>query len=153
MRAVGKIDDRQLLFGSVLLGRHNLLAAVETVRTDVVTAVHFAGTGFDGRGRVGEEVVSTVIAALAGRFFVLLNSHFLIPHVGEKLTFVFEALARPSLHRARTHKSFKFSDMTIRVSANANACTHVERAIILIGKEIIKPYVRSTTPASHGPIP
>ena len=83
MGAVEKSSDLDRLFlGSVLLGRHDLLAAIETVRADVMTAVHFAGTGFNGGSRVGEEVVSTVISALAGRFFILLDSHFLIPHVG-----------------------------------------------------------------------
>ena len=77
-----KSPTGQLFFGSVLLGRHNLLAAIETVRADVVTAMHFAAVGFNSDGRIAEEVMSTMIAALAGRFFILLDSHFLIPHVG-----------------------------------------------------------------------
>lgn len=77
----------RLFFSSVLLGRHNLLAAVETVRADVVTAVHFTGTGFNGGSRVGQEVVSTVIAALAGGFLILLNSHFLNTPRGLKVNF------------------------------------------------------------------
>ena len=83
---VVRIDrEPRLFFSSVLLGRHNLLAAVETVRADVVTAVHF--TGFNGGCRVGEEVVSAVIAALAGRFLILLNSHFLNTPRGLKVNF------------------------------------------------------------------
>lgn len=83
-----RIDrEPRLFFSSVLLGRHNLLAAVETVRADVVTAVHFTGTGFNGGCRIGEEVVSAVIAALAGRFLILLNSHFLNTPRGLKVNF------------------------------------------------------------------
>ena len=59
----------------------------ETVRADVVTAVHFTGTGFNGGSRVGQEVVSTVIAALAGGFLILLNSHFLNTPRGLKVNF------------------------------------------------------------------
>lgn len=62
------------------LGGDHLLAAVETGRADVVTAMHFTGRRFDRGGRIGQKVVSTVITALAGGFLVLLNSHGK-PHV------------------------------------------------------------------------
>lgn len=64
---------------SVLLGRNNLLAAIETRRADVVTAMRFTGRRFDGNRRVGQKVVSAMIAALAGRFLILLDSHFKTP--------------------------------------------------------------------------
>lgn len=41
-----------------------------------MTAVHFTGRRFDGGRRVGQEVMSAMIAALAGRFLILLDSHF-----------------------------------------------------------------------------
>ena len=81
-----KIKNR-LFLNSVLLGRHDLLAAVEAVRADVVTAMNLAGAGFNGGGRVGQEVMSTVIAALAGGFLILLNSHFLNTPRGLKVNF------------------------------------------------------------------
>ena len=85
---VVRIDrEPRLFFSSVLLGRHNLLAAVETGRADVMTTMRFTGRGFDRGGRVGEEVVSAVIAALAGRFLILLNSHFLNTPRGLKVNF------------------------------------------------------------------
>ena len=73
---VVRIDrEPRLFFSSVLLGRHNLLAAVETVRADVVTEVNFTGLRFNSRSRVRQEIMSTVIAALVGRFFILLDCH------------------------------------------------------------------------------
>ena len=71
-------SGRRELF--VSLRRDHLLAAVETGRADVVTAMHFTGRSFDRGGRVGQKVVSTVITALVGGFLVLLNSHGK-PHV------------------------------------------------------------------------
>ncbi len=72
------VTSRRELF--VSLRRNHLLAAVETGRADVVTAMHFTGRSFDRGGRVGQKVVSTVITALIGGFLVLLNSHGK-PHV------------------------------------------------------------------------
>lgn len=72
------VTSRRKLF--VSLRRNHLLAAVETGRADVVTAMHFTGRSFDRGGRVGQKVVSTVITALIGGFLVLLNSHGK-PHV------------------------------------------------------------------------
>ena len=46
----------------------------------MVTAVNFTGRCFDSGWWIGQEVVSTVISALASGFFVLLNSHGK-PHV------------------------------------------------------------------------
>ena len=72
------VTSRRELF--VSLRRNHLLAAVETGRADVVTAMHFTGRSFDRGGRVGQKVVSTMITALVGGFLVLLNSHGK-PHV------------------------------------------------------------------------
>ena len=72
------VTSRRELF--VSLRRDHLLAAVETGRADVVTAMHFTGRSFDRGGRVGQKVVSTMITALVGGFLVLLNSHGK-PHV------------------------------------------------------------------------
>lgn len=57
------------------LGLRNLLAAVETVRADVVTQVRFASGGLDGQGRRGEEIVRAVHATLRRGLLVLLNGH------------------------------------------------------------------------------
>ena len=72
---------------SVQLLRHTWSSCVEAVRADVVRLVHVTGSGFNGGCRVGEEVVSAVIAALAGRFLILLNSHFLNTPRGLKVNF------------------------------------------------------------------
>ena len=68
----------------VHLRRDHLLAAVETGRADVMTTMRFTGRGFDRGGRVGQKVMSTVITALAGGFFVLLNGHGK-PHVTNRV--------------------------------------------------------------------
>ena len=68
----------------VHLRRNHLLAAVETGRADVMTTMRFTGRGFDRGGRVGQKVMSTVITALAGGFFVLLNGHGK-PHVTNRV--------------------------------------------------------------------
>lgn len=74
---VVRIDQEpRLFFSRVLLGRHNLLAAVETVRADVVTASHFTSRRFDGECRIGKEIMSATIATAGSRFFILLDSHF-----------------------------------------------------------------------------
>ena len=59
----------------VLLRRDDLLAAIEAVRADVMTAMRFAGRRFDSRRRILQEVMSTAIAATGDRFLILLNSH------------------------------------------------------------------------------
>ena len=53
----------------------DFLATIEAVRADVVAKMHFTGLRFDGRSRVRQKVMSTVVAALVGRFLILLNSH------------------------------------------------------------------------------
>ena len=53
----------------------DLLATIEAVRADVVTKMNFTGLRFNSRSRVRQEVMSTVIAALVGRFFILLDCH------------------------------------------------------------------------------
>lgn len=68
----------KLLFGVVLRG-NDLLATVVTGRADVVTAVHFTGRRFNSGRRIGQEVVSTMIAALRDGLLILLNSHFYTP--------------------------------------------------------------------------
>lgn len=50
---------------------------------------------------------------------------------------MFEASVRHILHRNEAHKCFKFSDISALTTGDAAVNTHVERAIILIGKEII----------------
>ena len=67
-------EEYELLF--VLLGLDHFLAAVETVRADVVTASHFTSRRFDGECRIGKEIMSATIATAGSRFFILLDSHF-----------------------------------------------------------------------------
>ena len=86
-----KIGQRKLF---VSLRRNHLLAAVETGRADVMTAMHFTGRSFDRGGRVGQKVVSTMITALVGGFLVLLNSHGK-PHVYKRVTL--RVARRPAL--------------------------------------------------------
>ena len=73
-----EIHKRLKLF-SILLGRNDLLAAVKARRADVMTTMGLAGRGLNSQSRVGQEVMSAMIAALAGRFLILLDSHFLTP--------------------------------------------------------------------------
>ena len=40
-----------------------------------MTPMGFACCRFDSERRIGQEIVSTVIAALIGRLLILLNSH------------------------------------------------------------------------------
>jgi hypothetical protein len=44
-------------------GLNDFLAAVETVRADVVTAMNFTGRRLNGQMRRGEEIMSAVHAA------------------------------------------------------------------------------------------
>ena len=67
-------EEYELLF--VLLRLDHFLAAVETVRADVVTASHFTSRRFDGECRIGKEIMSATIATAGSRFFILLDSHF-----------------------------------------------------------------------------
>ena len=72
MRAVEVSGD---LFLVVSLSSDDFLATVETGGRNVMTTMNFAGCRFDSQRRVRQKIVSTVIAALVGRFLVLLNSH------------------------------------------------------------------------------
>ncbi len=71
----GTCLEASKLFSFVLGGDH-FLAAVKTRRADVMTTMHLTSRRFDGDGRIGQKVMSTMITALARRFFILLNSHF-----------------------------------------------------------------------------
>ena len=53
----------------------DLLATIEAVRADVVTKMNFTGLRFNSRSRVRQEVMSAMVAALVGRFFILLDCH------------------------------------------------------------------------------
>lgn len=79
-RTIGQSQNvSESILLSVLLRGDNLLATVETGFADVVTTVNFTGRGLNGDCRIGQEVMSTVIAALVGRFLILLNSHLYTP--------------------------------------------------------------------------
>ena len=71
-------DGLEKLFGVVLRG-DDLLATVVTGRADVMTTMHFTGRRFNSGRRIGQKVVSTMIAALGDRLLILLNSHFYTP--------------------------------------------------------------------------
>ncbi len=62
----------------------DLLTTVEAVRADVVTKVNFTGLRFNSRSRVRQEVMSTVVTALVGRFFILLDCHSNTPRLKTK---------------------------------------------------------------------
>lgn len=70
--ASGRFSQSSELF---TLNVDHLLTTIEAVRADVVTEVNFTGLRFNSRSRVRQEVMSTVIAALVGRFFILLDCH------------------------------------------------------------------------------
>src|SRR4051812_39058328 len=59
----------------VVLGLHDLAAAVETGGADVVTQVRFAGGRLHCDTRHRQRVVRTVHAALRRRLLVLLDGH------------------------------------------------------------------------------
>ena len=72
MRAIRVSED---LFLVVSLSSDDFLTTVKTGGRNVMTTVNFAGCRFDSQRRVRQKIVSTVIAALVGRFLILLNSH------------------------------------------------------------------------------
>jgi hypothetical protein len=51
------------------------LAAVKTIRADMVTQMHFPRSGFDSQRRSAKEVVRTVHTTLGRGLFILLNGH------------------------------------------------------------------------------
>src|SRR5213594_599249 len=63
------------------LGLDDLLAAIVTARADVMAQMHFARRRLDREGRVAEEIVSTVHAALRRGFLVLLDCHMGAPSI------------------------------------------------------------------------
>ncbi len=77
--AKAKVENRSERFSQFgelfTLNVDHLLTTIEAVRADVVTEVNFTGLRFNSRSRVRQEVMSTVIAALVGRFFILLDCH------------------------------------------------------------------------------
>ena len=73
-------SNDQITVGLFTLRSDHLLAAVKTVRRDVVTEVNFARLRFDGRCRVRQEVVCTVVATLVRGLLILLDCHDCIPH-------------------------------------------------------------------------
>ena len=77
--AKAKVEKRLKLFSQsselFTLNVDHLLTTIKAVRADVVTEVNFTGLRFNSRSRVRQEVMSTVIAALVGRFFILLDCH------------------------------------------------------------------------------
>lgn len=73
--AIGQPKAGELLFA---LGLDDLLAAIETVRADVVTQVRFAGCRFHRQRRISQEIMRPVHAALGRRFLVLLDCHDLL---------------------------------------------------------------------------
>jgi hypothetical protein len=70
--AIGQPKAGEFLFA---LGLDDLLAAIETVRADMVTQVQFAGCRFHCQRRIGQEIMRPVHAALGRRFLVLLDCH------------------------------------------------------------------------------
>ena len=66
MRAIRVSED---LFLVVSLSSDDFLTTVKTGGRNVMTTVNFS------QRRVRQKIVSTVIAALVGRFLILLNSH------------------------------------------------------------------------------
>jgi len=56
-------------------GLNDFLAAVETVRADVVTTMNFTGRRLKRQMRRFERAVSAVHTALGWGFFILLNCH------------------------------------------------------------------------------
>ena len=73
--AIGQPKACELLFA---LGLYDLLAAIETVRADVVPQVRFAGCRFHRQRRISQEIMRAVHAALGRRFLVLLDCHVLL---------------------------------------------------------------------------
>ncbi|CAM2193834.1 protein of unknown function [Paraburkholderia kururiensis] len=66
---------RNAMWRLVVLRLDDLLAAVITIRADVVTQMHFTRARLDSqRGRL-KEIVRAVHAALRRRLLVLLNCH------------------------------------------------------------------------------
>jgi hypothetical protein len=62
------------------LSRFNdLLAAVNTRRRNVVTAMNFTRRWLDGQRRIAQGIMGTMHATLRRGFFVLLNSHVVTP--------------------------------------------------------------------------
>jgi hypothetical protein len=74
-----KICTEQFQRSLFAFGAHNLAAAIETIRADVMTQMHLTGGRLNGQRRVGQEVVRTVHTTLGRGFFILLNSHFNTP--------------------------------------------------------------------------
>ena len=73
--AIGQSKAGELLFA---LGLDNLLAAIESVRADVMTQMRFAGCRFHGQRRIRQEIVGPVHAAFGRGFLVLLYCHDLL---------------------------------------------------------------------------
>ena len=73
--AIGQSKAGELLFA---LGFDNLLAAIKTVRADVMTQVRFAASRFHRQRHIRQEIVRPVHAALGRRFLVLLYGHDLL---------------------------------------------------------------------------
>ena len=66
---------QRTLFLIVSLSGNDFLTTVKTGGRNMMTTMNFAGCRFDSERRIGQEIVSTVIAALIGRLLILLNSH------------------------------------------------------------------------------
>lgn len=64
---------------NIRFGCYDFAATVETVRTDVVAQMGFAGIWLNGKGLCGQCVVCAAHATLGSGFSVLLYSHGITP--------------------------------------------------------------------------
>jgi hypothetical protein len=77
-------SNNQITVGLFTLNSDHLLTAVKTVRRDVVTEVNFTRLRFDGRCRVRQMIVATMLTALRSGLLILLDCHVCIPHLKTK---------------------------------------------------------------------
>lgn len=73
-------SNDQITVGLLTLDVENLLTTVKTRRADVVTEVNFTRLRFDGRCRVRQMIVATMLTALRSGLLILLDCHVCIPH-------------------------------------------------------------------------
>jgi hypothetical protein len=71
---IARIPRRSL----VRFGLDDLLAAVITARTDVMTQMHFTADWLDRKRRLLHEIVRAVHASFRRRFLVLLDCHLML---------------------------------------------------------------------------
>ena len=77
-------SNDQITVGLLTLDVENLLTTVKTRRAAVVTEVTFTRLRFDGRCRVRQMIVATMLTALRSGLLILLDCHVCIPHLKTK---------------------------------------------------------------------